>query len=137
MPAMGVPRETLGIELVHSHETGNFRIARLWPHGPAAESGQLGEGDTLLCVEGVSVSGLPMHVVQSVLDGNGEGSGRSVTVIAQRAGGGGVVVVSLMRRALDPEDGAAGQDDGGQRAYDLDSASTDSLYLLDGPMESQ
>jgi hypothetical protein len=78
-----------------------------------------------------------MHVVQSVLDGNGEGSGRSVTVIAQRAGGGGVVVVSLTRRALDPEDGAAGQDDGGQRADDLDSASTDSLYLLDGPMESQ
>ena len=145
MPAMGVPRETLGIELVHSHETGNFRIARLWPHGPAAASGQLGEGDTLLCVQGVSVNGLPMHVVQSILDGNAEHSGRgilarhsgSVTVIAQRAGGGGVFVVSLTRRALDPEDGAAGQDDGGQRADDLDSASTDSLYLLDGPMESQ
>ena len=135
MPAMGVPLETLGIELVHSHETGNFRISRLWPHGPAAASGQLGEGDTLLCVEGVSVSGLPMHIVQSIL--NGEHSGRgSVTVIAQRAGGGGVVVVSLTRRALDPEDGAAGKA-GGQRADDIDSASTDSLYLLDGPMESK
>jgi C-terminal processing protease CtpA/Prc len=153
MPAMRVPLETLGIELVHSHETGNFRIARLWPHGPAAASGQLGEGDTLLCVQGVSVNGLPMHVVQSILDGNAEHSGRgilarhsgSVTVIAQRAGGGGVFVVSLTRRALDPEDGAAaaasagagGQADGGQRTDDLDSASTDSLYLLDGPMESQ
>ena len=128
---VGVPLGTVGIDLVHSHDTGSFRIARL--RGPAAAC-ELSVGDTLLCVEGVSVSGLPMHVVQSILDG----PPGSVTVIAQRAGGS-VLVVSLTRRALDDVTpaSAGGQEaaDREGRADDAASASTDSLYVLDGPME--
>ena len=66
--------------------------------GPADGQAGLRQGDMLLCVAGLSVSGRSMDEVEQMLDDGPPGS--TVTMILQR-GGCGAIVASLVRAAQD------------------------------------
>lgn len=114
-------RMSLGVHLELS-DAGTFRVAGVRPDGiyflawiidvclrsptepalrstgPAGGQAGLRQGDMLLCVAGLSVSGRSMDEVEQMLDDGPPGS--TVTMILQREGCG-AIVASLIRAAPD------------------------------------